>query len=227
VRVFIVASDEPIYLVPYLRRVIQECRQAIVGVAVHAPAHTRQPLGRLISTGLLGLIMTSPRQWWRLLAWKVRDLAASLGAASTRHHLADVCREAGVPCVRVTSVNADSFIAVLRDRGVDVLLHQTPEILKGAVLRTPNIGVLNRHLSLLPSYRGAWPLFWQLANGDAPARRVGRRADGAIVRTIGAAHVRGVTAAQFRQARAARNTARANLQDADAHRDSGVRVQAA
>jgi methionyl-tRNA formyltransferase len=166
VRIFIVASDEPIYLVPYLRRVIAECRQTIVGVGVHDPAHRRRPLGRLVSTLLLGLIMTSPRQWWRLLVWKARDLAASLGAAATTHHLADVCRDAGVPCVRVTSVNADSFIAVLRENGVDVLLHQTPEILKGAVIRTPAIGVLNRHLSLLPSYRGAWPLFWQLANGE-------------------------------------------------------------
>ena len=165
-RVFIVASDEPIYLVPYLRRVIEECRQTIVGVGVHDPAPKRVPLARLVSTMLLGLVMTSPRQWWRLIAWKVRDLAASLGAAATTHHLADVCRDAGVPCVRVTSVNADSFVAVLREGGVDVLLHQTPEILKGAVLRTPAIGVLNRHLSLLPSYRGAWPLFWQLANGE-------------------------------------------------------------
>lgn len=165
-RLFVVSSDEPLYLVPYVRRVITECGATVVGVGVHEPARKRVPFGRLISTVLLGLIMTSPRQWWRLLAWKVQDLAASLGAAATTHHLADVCRDAGVPCLRVTSVNADSFIAVLRDRGVDVLLHQTPEILKGAVLRTPNIGVLNRHLSLLPSYRGAWPLFWQLANGE-------------------------------------------------------------
>ena len=165
-RLFVVSSDEPLYLVPYLRRVINECRQTIVGVGVHAPAPKRAPLGRLLSTVLLGLVMTSPRQWWQLLAWKARDMAARLGAAATTHHLADVCRETGVPCHRVTSVNADTFVAVLREYGVDVLLHQTPEILTGAVLRTPSIGVLNRHLSLLPAYRGAWPLFWQLSNGE-------------------------------------------------------------
>jgi folate-dependent phosphoribosylglycinamide formyltransferase PurN len=166
VRIFIVASDEPIFLVPYVRRVIAECRQAIVGVGVHVPQRKRVPLRRLVATLLLGLIMSSPRQWLRLVGWKARDLAASLGVAATRHHLADVCRDAGVPWYRIDSVNTDSTIALLREHRVDVLLHQTPEILQGEVLRTPAVGVLNRHMSLLPAYRGAWPLYWQLANGE-------------------------------------------------------------
>jgi folate-dependent phosphoribosylglycinamide formyltransferase PurN len=165
-RVFLVGSDEPLYLVPYLQRVIAECAVTIVGVGVHTPRPHRVSWSRRLATALLGLVMTTPRQWLRLLLWKMQDLAAAVGVARTTHHLADVCRRAGVPCVRVESVNADSFVSALRDQRVDVLLHQTPEILRGAVLQAPAIGVVNRHLSLLPAYRGAWPLFWQLANGD-------------------------------------------------------------
>ena len=165
-RMFLVCSDEPLYLVPYIHRVITECSATVVGVGVHAPVRQRVRWSRLVSTLLLGLVMTTPRQWFQLLIWKLRDVAAALGLTRTRHHLADVCSRAGVPCMRVESVNSENFVNALREQGVDVLLHQTPEILRGPVLRAPAIGVMNRHLSLLPAYRGAWPLFWALANGD-------------------------------------------------------------
>ena len=166
-RVFIVASDEPIFLVPYLRRVIQQCRPLIVGVGVHTPAPKTIRLRRMMALGLLALLVLSPRQWARLLYLKWRDALAGLGIRHTDHHLADVCREAGVPVRAVASVNAETFAQHLIEQRVDVLLHQTSEILRGPVLSAPAIAVVNRHLSLLPAYRGAWPIFWQVANGES------------------------------------------------------------
>ena len=165
-RVLIVASDEPVYLGPYLRRVIDECREMIVGVAVHAPDSRRSNLRKWPALALLAALMMSRRQWWQLVVWKCADAIAITGLLRTRHHLADICRDAGVPVQRISSVNADSFVAFVRDQHIDVLFHQTPEILRPPVLRAPSIAVLNRHMSLLPSYRGAWPIFWQLANGE-------------------------------------------------------------
>ena len=161
------ASDEPVYLVPYVRGVIQECRARIVGVGVHAPAKRRISLQRtLCELGLLSMLVLSPRQWWQLAIWKCADALAAIGIGRTRHHLADVCREAGIPLQQVGSVNADAFVAWLREQRVDVLFHQTPEILRAPVLQAPAVAVLNRHMSILPAYRGAWPLFWQFANGE-------------------------------------------------------------
>jgi folate-dependent phosphoribosylglycinamide formyltransferase PurN len=164
--VFIVASDEPVYLVPYLRGVIHECRARIVGVGVHMPARRRISLHRTLSLALLSLLVVSPRQWWRLAMWKCADALAAVGIGRTRHHLADVCREAGIPLQQVGSVNADVFVAWLREQRIDVLFHQTPEILRAPVLQAPAVAVLNRHMSVLPAYRGAWPLFWQFADGE-------------------------------------------------------------
>ena len=165
-KVFIVASDEPVYLVPYLRRVISSCRSMIVGVAVHAPQARRFSLRRSLSLALLALLIISPRQWAQLVVWRLKDLLSALGLARTTHHLADVCRDMGVPVRQVASVNAPAFIEYLREQNVDVLFHQTPEILRAPVLGAPRIAVVNRHMSLLPAYRGAWPIFWQLANGE-------------------------------------------------------------
>jgi folate-dependent phosphoribosylglycinamide formyltransferase PurN len=166
VRVFIVASDEPVFLVPYLRRVIEECRPMIVGVGVHQPAGKRTPPGRLMSIALLALLTLSAGDWLRLIYWRSRDLLARITGLATHHHLADYCRHARIPVRPVVSVNADEFVTYLRELQIDVLFHQTPEILRGSVLQAPAIAVLNRHMSLLPAYRGAWPIFWQFANGE-------------------------------------------------------------
>lgn len=165
-RVYIVAVDEPVYLVPYLRDVIEQCRAMIVGVAVLTPRAARVRPRRLVAMGLLATVILAPRQWVRLVAWKARDLAALAGLATTRHHLADVCRERGIPVRTIESANSEPFVAHVVETRVDVLLHQTPEILRGPILRAPAVAVINRHFSLLPAYRGAWPVFWQFVNGE-------------------------------------------------------------
>ena len=166
-RVFIVASDEPVFLVPYLRRVIEECRPMIVGVGVHHPVGTRTPPARTLSIALLALLTLSAGDWLRLLYWRLRDLVSRVTGLPTHHHLADYCRQTQIPVRDVASVNAGEFVDYLREQHVDVLFHQTPEILRGDVLNAPRIAVVNRHMSLLPKYRGAWPIFWQLANGES------------------------------------------------------------
>ena len=112
------------------------------------------------------MLVISPRQWCRLVIWKCADALAAIGIGRTSHHLADVCREAGIPVRQVGSVNAEAFVTWLREQRIDVLFHQTPEILRAPVLQAPAVAVLNRHMSVLPAYRGAWPLFWQFANGE-------------------------------------------------------------
>lgn len=165
-RIFIVASDEPIYLVPYLRQVMSQCASSVIGMAVHAPVTKRRNLQRSLSLLLLAMVIVPVGQWFRLAIWICRDVLAKLGVGSTTHHLADVGREFGIPVRSISSVNAPEFIEFLRAERIDVLFHQTPEILRAPVLRVPRIAVLNRHMSPLPAYRGAWPIFWQVANNE-------------------------------------------------------------
>lgn len=165
-RIFIVASDEPYYLVPYLRLVLERCAPAVVGIAVHAPPRKRFSLQRSLSMMLLAMLIVPVGQWFRFLGWSGRDLLAKLGLAETDHHLADLGRDFGIPVRQISSVNAPEFVELMRREQVDVLFHQSPEILRSPVLAAPRVAVLNRHMSPLPAYRGAWPIFWQLANNE-------------------------------------------------------------
>ena len=162
---FIVAVDEPVYLNPYVRGVMDNCGVNVVGVAMYRAPHKTWRLARLrrtISLALLAALAFSPANLARIVWWRVRAL---LGWPSDRS-LAAVCAARGVPCTMLTTANAPEFAAKLRALDVDLLLHQSPETLRGDVLRAPKVGVLNRHLSVLPAYRGAWPVFWQFVNGE-------------------------------------------------------------
>jgi len=165
VKLLIVAVDEPIYLNPYIGGVIDECGAEIAGVAVYRPVRRKWTAARLrrsLSFALLAALVFSPINLARIISYR---LGAWFGWRPSRS-LAAICAQRGIPCTTLATVNAPSFAAEIRTLGVDVLLHQTPEILHGEVLRAPRLGVINRHLSLLPAYRGAWPVFWQFMAGE-------------------------------------------------------------
>ncbi len=164
---YITAVDEPIYLVPYLRRVIETCGVRVAGVAVVSARRRRTRIGQSVALALMALVIFSPAQLVRLAGYKLRELVASIGLGRTSHRLADVCRELSIPFRSIESANSAAFLSELKDAGVDVLLNQTPELLRAPVLKAPRIAVINRHLSLLPAYRGAWPIFWQCANNES------------------------------------------------------------
>lgn len=161
--VFVIAVDEPIYLVPYVRRVIETCGADVVGVAELRAKGSRLRPARALSLVMLGLLIMSPRQLATLAGFRLRELAAAAGLGRTSHRLADMCRELAIPFKRIESANDPRFIGELSASGVDVVLNQTGELLREPLLATPRLGVINRHLSLLPAYRGAWPIFWQFA----------------------------------------------------------------
>ena len=76
--------------------------------------------------------------------------------------------EAGVPVLQPERPMGDLFIAALRrlepDLGVVVAYGH---ILRPEVLGLPRLGLVNVHASLLPKLRGAAPIQWAIANGDA------------------------------------------------------------
>jgi len=165
VKLFIVAVDEPVYMNPYVGGVIDAGGAEVVGVASYRPVArrwSRARLRRTVAMALLAPLVFSPRNLLRAVWLRLGGTLRAAGGGS----LAATCAARGVPCTTIASANAPAFVERLRALQVDVLLHQSPEILRGEVLRAPRIGVLNRHLSALPAYRGAWPVFWQFRNGE-------------------------------------------------------------
>lgn len=76
--------------------------------------------------------------------------------------------ELGVDVYQPARVRDGALASWLRNLGVDVaLVAAYGRILPPEVLATPAHGCINLHASILPAYRGAAPIQWAIANGEA------------------------------------------------------------
>ena len=76
--------------------------------------------------------------------------------------------ERGLPVLTPEDASEESFVAQLAALKPDVIVVASyGQFLKKNLLAVPRLGTINVHPSLLPKYRGASPIQWALANGDA------------------------------------------------------------
>lgn len=76
--------------------------------------------------------------------------------------------ELGLPVLQPDRARNEGFIAELRALRPDIIVVVAyGQILPPAILDLPHHGCLNVHTSILPKYRGAAPIQWAIAHGDA------------------------------------------------------------
>ncbi|HTY89303.1 MAG TPA: methionyl-tRNA formyltransferase [Candidatus Acidoferrum sp.] len=74
----------------------------------------------------------------------------------------------GMSVLQPARARDETFLAGLREHNPDLIVVVAyGQILPPAILALPRHGCLNVHTSLLPKYRGAAPIQWAIANGDA------------------------------------------------------------
>ena len=79
-----------------------------------------------------------------------------------------VAEAAGVPVLQPAKARLPEFLGQLRQLAPDLIVVAAyGQILPQALLDIPGLGCLNVHTSLLPRHRGAAPIQWAIAEGDA------------------------------------------------------------
>jgi methionyl-tRNA formyltransferase len=79
-----------------------------------------------------------------------------------------LAEKSNLPVLQPLKARDELFIDELRDLKPDLIVVVAyGQILPPAILDLPRFGCLNVHTSLLPKYRGAAPIQWAIANGDA------------------------------------------------------------
>ena len=66
---------------------------------------------------------------------------------------------------KVDDINCPSTISFLLKNKINYIINSGNQIYKGDILKIYGGRILNRHTSLLPSYGGIYPIFWQLLHG--------------------------------------------------------------
>jgi methionyl-tRNA formyltransferase len=129
---------------------------------------------RIIFMGTAGLSCTSLEKLARTEAFSVAavvtqpDKPKGRDLKLTPSPVKILAERLKLPLRQPLRARDEQFIAELRALNPDLIVVVAyGQILPPAILDLPRFGCLNVHTSLLPKYRGAAPIQWAIANGEA------------------------------------------------------------
>lgn len=164
-RIFILTIEEPFYLPGFFGKIMDKYASCILGVGIVplSPKIFMQHLHVQFQLyGFWGFL----RYIWLYIAAKILDLS---GVSFRKRRFFSVRRTARhyhIPVYKIKSPNEASFLTFLRGLNLDIILCQVSSVLSKELLGIAKYGCLNRHSSLLPKYRGLYPVFWAMLNNE-------------------------------------------------------------
>jgi folate-dependent phosphoribosylglycinamide formyltransferase PurN len=173
VKIFIITTEDSLYTLPFLKKVILARKNDIVGVALVTKG------GRLTvrkkdskTKYLLTLfIILGPFTFFRdvlkTILYKFEKQVHSFLPFVKSPCILSFSENLGISTYRISSPNNELFLNELKKIVPDIVINQSQNILKEKLLSIPQIGILNRHNALLPKNRGRLTPFWVKYKGDS------------------------------------------------------------
>ena len=163
-KIAILCQEEPLFLGPFLQRVIRKRPEKIVAlfIAGHRTGGEKKKTWKQIWRSIKTYwYIFEPLFFFWALYIKLRITILGKYDPRSVEGLATIFN---IPVYRVSDPNSEKFHDVLRQVGADIVLNQTELLLKKETLEIPSVGFLNRHASLLPHFRGRLASFWAHAH---------------------------------------------------------------
>ena len=166
-RIAIVTQDEPFYLPAFLERIAQARGKDIVAMIILRPFNEK-----LWDTVRRAYNLYGP---WEFLVYglhfvwlKAMNVISRFLPLGGPWSVADVARRHGIPVYCPENINAPAFLTVLsQDIRPDLIVSvAASQVFKKDILALPRYGCINVHTAPLPRYRGMFPTFWVLLNGE-------------------------------------------------------------
>lgn len=64
------------------------------------------------------------------------------------------------------NINDTKYLQSFKKYKPDLIISSNPQYFKEELIKLPKYGCINRHFSLLPKYKGLWPVFYSISNCD-------------------------------------------------------------
>ncbi|MCK5137878.1 MAG: hypothetical protein KAR19_18980 [Bacteroidales bacterium] len=165
-KIFILTMDDPVYTLPFIKYILENKRDDIVGLATSRGNRLtiKKKKSKVVYLLSLLLIMGLPfflRNSLLTLIFKTEKILAKFNLANDPS-IIFYARKLGIESQEIKSPNSKTFLNYLKKLNPDIIINQSQSILKRELLDTPNIGTLNRHNALLPKNRGRLTPFWVL-----------------------------------------------------------------
>ena len=165
-RIFIITMDDPVQTHRFIKHIIDQKRESVVGIAIAKGDRLRigKKRSKVVYIFSLWLIMGTTYFIFnatKTVIFKIRKKLFKLGLSENPSLLA-YANECGIPTWNIKTPNSKSFQEELKTLNIDVIINQSQSIIKKNLLDIPKIGVINRHNALLPKNRGRLTPFWVL-----------------------------------------------------------------
>lgn len=167
-RIYITITEEPMFINPFIKKVIQTIPSEIIGVGIVSGSlvsgrSLRKKIEYLFTIALVSgpvdLIKKSLLLAHFYLFSKIKFLKEKNSLSISK-----VAKKYNIPVKYVADINSEEFLTYLKSMEPDVIINQAQAILKKDFLSIPAVGCLNRHAALLPKYRGRLAPFWAYIN---------------------------------------------------------------
>ena len=134
------------------------CAIQVTKAAPRSTAFWRRKLKKIARIGVLGAL-----NGMRIRSWFDKDIADILRIAP----LQETCTQRGVQFHQVEQLNSDAMKGLLRRLDLDVVISLGNGFIAPSVFNIPREGMLNIHHELLPEFRNAQSVIWQLHRGSS------------------------------------------------------------
>jgi len=165
-RIYIITMDDPVQTYQFIKDIIDEKKDQIVGLAIPKGDRLTLAKGKSKWVYLFSLLLIMGPFYYTknvvttlLHKGKLKFFELGLMKNPT---VGGYAESKGIPVNYIKTPNNKTFRAYLQSLDLDIIINQSQSFLKKELLEIPKIGVLNRHNALLPKNRGRLTPFWVL-----------------------------------------------------------------
>lgn len=166
-RIFIIIDDDRFFVPDMLYHLINNLDGDIVGIGMAKKKYTslqkfiismwQKFQKKRIIFGYQGLFVL-------FLKLLIRDIKyLFLGKV---HSTKELAKKFNIKYQDLFDINSIASIKLLKGYNIDLIISIQDQIFKKDLINLPQIGCINKHAALLPKYRGVWPIFWAMLNGE-------------------------------------------------------------
>lgn len=106
-------------------------------------------------------------QGLRLIKAKTLNFLPWLNFSGRYYSVKCACRANNIPYSYCENINAPDFLQYCQELNIDLIASVSPtQIFKEDLINLPKYGCINIHTAKLPNYRGLFPVYWAMANGE-------------------------------------------------------------
>lgn len=170
-RIAIIAQEEPVYFSPFFIELIKARKKDVVLVVIAgdrgAGSHPKTFKQKLENIYILWLLLEPYgfiRNLFIMLTQKFFKLLGPVREFVDKRSVEVAAKRNKIPVIYTQDLNSLDFVNKLKEFSLDVVINQTEMLLKSDILAVPKKGIVNRHASLLPHFRGRLGSFWSHTN---------------------------------------------------------------